>query len=202
MPEVSVRRPLHELKLPHKDRLQPATSLHLLSRQALAPSAAPRLWQVHERTLWYFKRVEAPIQLCSGSWRKSVASPGSIKEVVPFIVPEDQRIEVPRAGSVPSDHKLLPLIDSHFAPGPGALAGFVPAVEAFGHNALKSVSFHTPHQIRKAGIQLGGLADGFTEVRQDVAAQYITTYRKLLWHDVLPSEDHNVENEINHHRPP
>ncbi len=51
MPEVLIRRPLHKLKLPHEDGLEPPAVFHLRCRQALAPSPGLRLRQILKRTL-------------------------------------------------------------------------------------------------------------------------------------------------------
>jgi len=51
MPQVIVRRPLHELHLRHQFGPHPDALLHLLRREALAPPAGARLGEIRERAL-------------------------------------------------------------------------------------------------------------------------------------------------------
>ena len=46
MPQMLIRCPLHEFKLPHEHRPQPSAVFHLRRREALAPSSGARLRQV------------------------------------------------------------------------------------------------------------------------------------------------------------
>src|SRR5438477_7376537 len=118
------------------------------------------------------------MQFCSGSRCKPTAGSGSIEELVPLVVPEDQSVKIFGAGRVPADHELLTLVNPHLAPNPGAPAGLVPAVQPLCDDALEAVRPHGFYEVGKAGVQPGRLADRLPEPRQDLGLQYLSAHRK------------------------
>src|SRR5579871_5284848 len=128
MPQVAIGRPLYELKLCDQHRLKPTALLHLLGGQTISPATGPRLGKVGKGTLGGLEAVESSEDLLARSRCEPYASSASIDEPVTFVVAKDQRIEVPRHGSVAAHDKLLPLVEAHLAPSACALARLIGAV--------------------------------------------------------------------------
>src|SRR6185503_8798705 len=102
-----VGRPLEKLKLPDEDRLQPLAFGHFRFRETLSPPPALRFRQVDERAFRDLEAFEFPEQLRSRRGRKAAACPRDVDQILPVVVPKNQRIECIRSTRVAADDELL-----------------------------------------------------------------------------------------------
>jgi hypothetical protein len=80
--------------------------------------------------------------------------PRRVHQPVALPIAEDQRIEVPAAESVSTDHELLGPIDAHLPLRAGALPRLIGAVEALGDDPLQPLLADGVDQVSETGVEL------------------------------------------------
>src|SRR6266542_4848265 len=136
MTQVIPGGPFREFDLSDERRLEPAALLHYGGRERLA--APGRLWlgQVIEGTDAGFEFGKAAKDLLLHRRDEAVLHLAQKQQPTPFVVPDEERVEMVRPWHVAPDHEFLPLIDFELHPGIGPSAGFVDAVHPLGDDAL------------------------------------------------------------------
>src|SRR5687767_9319801 len=104
VPEVVLACPFEELDLRDQHGLQPPAVFHLRCGQARTPSAALRLWEIHERAILALQPAELLEQLFPHDRRESVSSACGVDQTVALVVSEDERIERLRPHRVAANH--------------------------------------------------------------------------------------------------
>ena len=92
MPQVVFARPLEELDLRDQHGLQPPSVFHLRCSQARTPSAALRLWEIHERAILDLQPAEFLEQLFPHDGREPVSGACGVDQTVALVVSEDERV--------------------------------------------------------------------------------------------------------------
>src|SRR5437764_9924058 len=121
-------------------------------------------------------------------------------ELAVFVVAEDQRVEVPGAGRVSADHEFLASIDAHLLPGSGAHTRLVAAIEALGHESLKSLRLHGPDQIGKARVEERGFTDRLTQRRQQPSLKQLSAVSQRRRHCIAAIKDQEIKYVIQKRR--
>jgi hypothetical protein len=134
--------------------------------------------------------------LFAGCRRKTVSGPRYVNEIGTSVIAKNERVEVLRAGRVSADHEFLALIKAHLLPRLRSLAGFVSAVQTFGHQTFEVLSAHCGDQVSKTSIEHGGFANRFAELRDDLLAKDLPPSGERLRHDVEALNNQKIEDVI------
>jgi len=200
MPQVIFPRPFQELDLRDQHWLQPPAVLHFRCRQASTPPAALCLREISRRAILDFQPAQFLEQLLPHDRREPVAGACSVDQPVALVVPEDEGVERLRPNRVAANHKLLRAVDTHSLPGTRSQTRLVPAVDALGDQAFKSLRLHGLNEHRQTRIQRRSVSDRLGELREDLPLQQPAPGFQRLLHHIAPGQDHHIEHEVQHRR--
>jgi len=137
MPQPIPLGPFEEFDLSDGLRPQPHRLVHLLGAEFFAEAWSVRLWEIHEWVRRRHEVLQLREHLSPGGRHESIPRPRRVHQLIPVVIPDDQRVDAVWAGEIPSDHELLPTIHAMLDPRAGAFPGFVGAVPPLPDDALK-----------------------------------------------------------------
>src|SRR5438046_7086627 len=96
-----VGRPFEEFDFSNELRLEPAAFLHVLGRQAFAPSALTRFEKTPKRGLGDQQTFKIREERPPRSWAKTVPNAARVHQITSPVIPDQDRVEGCEPGRYP-----------------------------------------------------------------------------------------------------